>query len=120
ILDELHKSFTPGDIRSTSRMLADQDIGRMGFLLLGGPGETRDTVLESLAFADSLKLDAVKLTIGVRIYPYTRLARLAVEQGVLEADADLLMPRFYLTPGLEPWLSQTVKAWLADRPNWMM
>ena len=29
----------------------------MGFLLLGGPGETRETVVESLAFADSLGLD---------------------------------------------------------------
>jgi hypothetical protein len=31
----------------------------MGFLLLGGPGETRETALQSLAFADSLHLEVV-------------------------------------------------------------
>jgi radical SAM superfamily enzyme YgiQ (UPF0313 family) len=119
ILDAFHKRFTLHDIRHTSRLLADYGIRRMGFLLLGGPGETRDTVLQSLAFADSLKLDAVKLTLGLRIYPHTRLARIAVQEGVLEADADLLLPRFYLAPRLEPWLRETVGAWMADRPNWI-
>jgi radical SAM superfamily enzyme YgiQ (UPF0313 family) len=120
ILDALHKRFSLDDIRQASHMLADHGIGRMGFLLLGGPGETRETVLQSLAFADSLHLDAVKLTIGLRIYPYTELARIAVREGVLQADADLLAPRFYIARGLEPWLRETVQAWLSDRPNWMM
>jgi radical SAM superfamily enzyme YgiQ (UPF0313 family) len=120
ILDALHKRFSLDDIRQASHALADHGIGRMGFLLIGGPGETRETVLQSLAFADSLHLDAVKLTIGLRIYPHTELARIAVREGVLQADANLLAPRFYIAQGLEPWLRGTVQAWLADRPNWMM
>lgn len=119
ILDAFHKGFTLDDIRNTSRLLADCGIRRMGFLLLGGPGETGETVLQSLAFTDSLKLDAVKLTLGVRIYPHTRLARIAVREGMLEPDADLLLPYFYLSPGLETWLRETVHAWMADRPNWI-
>ena len=46
----------------------------MGFLMLGGPGETKESVLASLAFADSLELDALKITVGIRIYPHTALA----------------------------------------------
>lgn len=119
ILDAMHKRFSPDDVRQASRILADHGIGRMGFLLLGGPGETRDTVLESLAFADSLNLESIKLTVGLRIYPYTELARIAVREGVIEADTDLLKPRFYISRGLEGWLRNTVRTWMADRPGWV-
>jgi len=91
----------------------------MGFLLLGGPGETRKTVLESLTFADSLALEVVKVTIGIRIYPHTSLARTAVERGLIESDDNLLFPKFYMEKGMEGWLEQTVDAWMEDRPNWI-
>ncbi len=121
MLDILHKRFSPQDVEEASRLLADHGIGRMGFLLLGAPGETRETVLQSLAFADSLKLEAVKVSVGLRTYPYTELSRTAVREGLIASEAELLMPRFYITPGLdEAWLRQTVKKWIADRPNWMM
>jgi radical SAM superfamily enzyme YgiQ (UPF0313 family) len=119
ILDALHKRFSLDDIRRAARLLADHGIGRMGFLLLGGPGETRETALQSLAFTDSLKLEAVKLTVGLRIYPHTELARIAVEEEVIGADTDLLQPRFYIGAGLEQWLRETVRSWMADRPHWM-
>jgi hypothetical protein len=87
----------------------------MGFLLLGGPGETRESVEESLAFADSLDLEALKITIGVRIYPGTGLARLAREEGVIARDDDLLYPRFYLAAGLEGWIGERVAVYAAGR-----
>jgi hypothetical protein len=82
----------------------------MGFLLLGGPGETRETVEESLAFAASLNLEALRITVGIRIYPGTPLARRALEEGIISAADDLLFPRFYLASGLEPWIHQRVAA----------
>jgi radical SAM superfamily enzyme YgiQ (UPF0313 family) len=120
ILNRMHKRFSPDDIRLASRLLAEAGIGRMGFLLLGGPGETRHTVLESLAFADRLKLNALKVTIGLRIYPYTELARIAVSEGVIEPRDDLLRPTFYIARGLDAWLRETVSEWVAQRPHWMM
>ena len=118
ILDALHKRFGLDDIRRASRLLGDHGIRRMGFLLLGGPGETRQSVEASLAFADELGLEAVKLTVGLRIYPYTELARIAVQEGVIQPDDDLLFPRFYIAEGLETWLRETVARWIADRPDW--
>ena len=118
VLARIGKRFDPADVRRTSRMLGDAGIRRMGFLLLGGPNETRETVLESLRFADRLDLEAMKLTVGIRIYPHTRLADNARAEGVIDPADDLLHPRFYIRPGLEPWLRQTVAEWIADRPNW--
>lgn len=108
VLREMNKRFTPDDVRATAETLAAHGIRRMGFLLLGGPGETRDTVEESLAFAESLHLDSLKITVGIRIYPGTELARRAVGEGMVSGDDDLLFPRFYLAPGLEPWIQQRV------------
>ncbi len=101
ILRAMNKRFRPAEVRDVSDRLADHGIRRMGFLLLGGPGETQETVEESLAFAASLHLDQLKITVGIRIYPDTPLAHTAIREGVLAPEDDLLVPRFYLTPGLK-------------------
>jgi len=119
MLKNLNKQFTLEDVRATSAMFADHGIARMGFLLLGGPGETKKSVEESLAFADSLKLDILRLTIGIRIYPDTQLAETAKNQGVITSKSNLLYPHFYLSQlsqGLEGWLPERLKEWQASRP----
>jgi len=110
ILREMNKRFTPGDVRRTADLLAAHGIRRMGFLLLGGPGETRESVEESLAFARSLRLDDLRITVGIRIYPGTPLAKRAVAEGMIASEDDLLRPSFYLAPGLEPWIHARVAA----------
>jgi radical SAM superfamily enzyme YgiQ (UPF0313 family) len=115
ILRNINKKFTTHEVRETSEMLADNGIRQMGFLLLGGPGETKESVEESFAFADSLNLDALKITLGIRIYPYTALAKIAVAEGLIPPDDDLLFPKFYMVRGLEDWLRETVMAWMADK-----
>ncbi len=120
VLRGLGKRFALEEVRSARALLAGQGIRCMGFLLLGGPGETRASVEESLAFAESLKLDMLKLTIGIRIYPGTDLARLAVAQGMIPPEDSLLLPRFYLEPGLNGWLKEKLAAWRAGRPHWVM
>ncbi len=118
ILKRLNKRFGPDDIRRISEMLRKQGIHRMGFLLLGGPGETKETVEKSLYFADSLDTEAMKITAGIRIYPHTDIFRTAVNEGVVERDENLLFPKFYVVDGLKGWLKTTVGAWLAKRPHW--
>ena len=116
VLRELNKKYSPQEVSAAAEMLARHGIRRMGFLLLGGPGETRATVLESLAFADRLRLDMLKLTTGIRIYPGTALEQTAVAEGRITSGSNLLFPTFYLAKGLEPWLSATLAEWMAERP----
>jgi len=92
----------------------------MGFLLLGGPGETRETAAESVDFADSLRLSALRVSAGIRIYPGTGLAATARSEGVISPDDNLLVPSFYLASGLEEWLPAKVREWAAARPHWMV
>ena len=120
ILKNLNKRFTLEEVRQISEALSEQGIKRMGFLLLGSPGETRKSVEKSLSFADSLKLDNLKITAGVRIYPNTPLAKKAIEEGMDASPHGLLFPRFYLAKGLGEWLPETLKDWAATRPHWVI
>jgi len=120
VLARLNKKFNLDDVRQISNTLKDYGIRRMGFLLLGGPGETKETVNESLEFADSLNLEALKITIGIRIYPYTPLAKTALKEGLIKADDNLLFPRYYMSKDLEGWLRETVNTWRENRPHWIM
>lgn len=117
VLQSMNKHFIPEEVRSISDLFGASGIERMGFLLLGGPGETRDTVEQSLSFADSLHLELINASVGIRIYPNTPLAQTAVRRGMIDRDDSLLQPRFYLEPGLEDWLPERVRQWADARPN---
>jgi len=115
MLPQLNKRFTCREVREISDALAAVGIKRYGFLLLGGPGETRETVEESLEFADSLHLDELKITVGLRIYPQTPLALTAVADRLLKPDDNLLFPRFYISPLLRDWLPDRIAHWQSDQ-----
>jgi radical SAM superfamily enzyme YgiQ (UPF0313 family) len=118
ILGNLNKKFLPEEVQHIAQLLQKYQINRMGFLLLGGPGESKETVLESLSFAEALNLESMKITMGIRIYPSTLLAQTAQKEGVLTPANNLLLPTFYLAPGLEPWLQDTLDQWMKCHPNW--
>jgi len=120
ILRNLNKRFDVETIRQTSELLRDYGITRMGFLLLGGPGETKASVEESISFVDALDLEALKITAGIRIYPGTALAKRAVLEGIVSPEDDLLHPKFYLAPQIDSWLRETVKVQIKGRSNWKM
>ena len=118
ILKSMRKRFSPDDVRQAAGLFKKHCIRLNGYLLLGGPGETRDTVHESLAFADSLPLDFLKITAGIRIYPDTEISRISAAEGVIAANDDLLLPRFYLAEGLDGWLQNEIARWTSTRPHW--
>jgi radical SAM superfamily enzyme YgiQ (UPF0313 family) len=108
VLKEMNKHYSPEEVQHTSDLLRTYGIRRFGFLLLGGPGEDRESVEESLAFATALGLDGLRLTVGIRVYPGTPLARRAVAEGIVASEEALLRPRFYLAEGLDPWIYDRV------------
>ncbi len=120
MLKNLKKRFSPADVRQVSETLKRFGIARLGFLLLGGPEETRETVSESIRFAESLELEAMKVTAGIRIYPDTQLARIAAEQNLISLRDDLLRPKFYLTEKLGEWLNGVLKECRLNHRNWFV
>jgi hypothetical protein len=43
-----------------------------------------------------------------------------MEEGVIAGNDDLLYPRFYMAPGIEDWLRETVAEYADCRPSWIV
>ncbi|MGP8243757.1 MAG: B12-binding domain-containing radical SAM protein [Bryobacteraceae bacterium] len=119
VLTRFHKKFRAGEVQTIAGLFRKAGVRRTGCLMLGGPGETRATVEESLAFADSLDLDTLKVTVGIRIYPETDLAATAVAEGTIAPDDDLLRPTFYIAAELKDWLPARIARYRASR-SWVV
>ncbi|MCX6339524.1 MAG: radical SAM protein [Candidatus Aureabacteria bacterium] len=62
ILDRVNKGTTLAHIEDTMRMTRDVGIRPLGFFLIGAPGETRETVRQTVKFAKRLNLDYVQFS----------------------------------------------------------
>ncbi|MBN2711009.1 MAG: B12-binding domain-containing radical SAM protein [Planctomycetes bacterium] len=84
ILKATGKSITTDDIRKSVRELKKARIEVLGFFLLGLPGETKETLRETLNFAKELN---VRCSFHFAIpYPGSRLHEQAQELGSLTTD----------------------------------
>ncbi len=110
ILTNLGKGFNRRRVEQTLSGLTEAGLEYGCFLLLGGPGETPETVQESVTFLEQYQPFLVNLTVGIRIYPGTPLHRLALAEGVVSASDNLLWPHFYLSPAVADWIWDYLKA----------
>ena len=102
VLARLDKGFDAQQVSSVAERVERAGMRVLWIFLVGGPGETPQTLEETLRFADwrLTRGDAVYLTVGVRIYPGTTLQRIASDEGVIDAGDPLLAPAFYFSPAL--------------------
>jgi radical SAM superfamily enzyme YgiQ (UPF0313 family) len=112
MLHTLGRDFTADDLREVARICHQQRLPFMYDLLLGGPGETRETVQETIELMRELSPSRVGVAAGVRIYPGTPLAQMVREEGMgpenphlqghVLRNADFLAPVFYLSADMGP------------------
>lgn len=70
------------------------------FMIIGGYGETEQTVDESFENSKRIANTVFFPFIGMRIYPGTTLHQVALREGVVEADDKLLEPVYYISPSV--------------------
>jgi radical SAM superfamily enzyme YgiQ (UPF0313 family) len=108
MLAGLRKGYRVQDVERTARLARASGIASMWFFLLGGPGETRQTVEETVSFVERHLDWPGCLTIfmtGIRVLPGTALAADAARDGALGPDRDLAAPTFYFSPAVdEDWV----------------
>jgi radical SAM superfamily enzyme YgiQ (UPF0313 family) len=105
------------------RLCRASGIAVMLDLLLGGPGETPQTVAETIRFLQEIGPDCVGAALGVRLYPDTRIAALVAEEGPWETNpsirryyqgpVDLLRPTFYISAVLGEQPARLVRELIA-------
>jgi len=112
MLRRLGRDFTAEDLKEVARICHQEGITFMYDLLLGGPGETRETVRKTIELMRQLNPSRVGVPVGVRIYPGTPLARMVRRervgtdnphlQGRVMDNDDFLAPIFYLSANMGP------------------
>ncbi|VAX21416.1 hypothetical protein MNBD_NITROSPINAE02-2089 [hydrothermal vent metagenome] len=102
MLASYNKPFTMADVDKLMNLRKGAPFRFFWSFVTGGPGETEETIDETLRFIQSLPpTDLAYMTYGVGIYRGTRLFDEAIEEGVIKADDDGLQPRFYFSPQLD-------------------
>jgi len=122
VLEAYGKSFTYDDIRRVSLDAHALGLRHGHFLIFGGPGETPETVDETLRRSAELPGAFYFATIGMRIYPGTSLWEQAGPAKTGEPPENFLAtPRFYLEP---PLTTQNLYAKLSkfreNAHNWVV
>ena len=123
VLRGLRKAFTSRHVYAAAETVRRHRLPCLWIFMLGGPGETEETVKETLRFAETQirQQDAAFFAIGIRIYPGTELETTARKQGMLSASAaEMLSPVFYVSPEVDAvWIEQQVKVSLKRNMNFM-
>jgi radical SAM superfamily enzyme YgiQ (UPF0313 family) len=89
MLAGLGRDFGVADVEATARACRKAGLACMFDLLLGGPGETRESVRRSIEVMKRISPDRVGISQGVRVYPGTRLAARVRAAGPLEVNPNL-------------------------------
>ncbi len=89
ILRILGRDFGKDEIKNTARVCHRYGITFMFDLLLGGPGETRETVKETIELMRETEPDRAGVMVGVRIYAGTELGNIVLKEGAREENRNL-------------------------------
>ena len=111
------KHFSVGDIFEKSEICNKIGVDFAHFLILGGYGETDDTIEETFSNSAKIKRTVFFPFIGMRIYPGTKLQEYAIRDGYITADDNLLEPKYYISKNFDASLikdkaAETGKRWV--------
>ena len=109
-LKGINKSFTFEDIFTFNESCIKAKIPCAHFFMFGGPKETQATVIEGLKNIKRLEKCVVFVFSGIRILPKTGLHKIAVEEGIISSNNDLLKPCYYVSPLVDKnWMDIKIK-----------
>jgi radical SAM superfamily enzyme YgiQ (UPF0313 family) len=96
-LERLNKSFRFSHIKEQSLNASKLGIFYAHFLLLGGYGETDQSLDETFEHSKELGRTVFFPFVGMRIYPRTLFYDIAVKKGIISEEDTLLQPTYYLS-----------------------
>lgn len=111
------KNFNFDRILTSSELCLKHGVYYAHFLILGGYGETPQTLRETMEHSKRIAHTVFFPFVGMRIYPHTGLHAIALREGIVAADDPLLEPKFYLAEGFDldqarKMAHETGKAWV--------
>jgi radical SAM superfamily enzyme YgiQ (UPF0313 family) len=94
------KPFNVADILNISGICNELEIDFAHFLILGGYAETEQTLDETFQNSKKIERSVFFPFIGMRIYPGTRLHKIALQEKIVKKEDPLLEPVYYVSKGI--------------------
>ncbi len=130
MLKTLGKDFTAEDVLGTARLCRKYGFSFMFDLLVGAPGEDRSTARTLIETMKRAEPSRVGLSIGVRVYPNTKLTCDIMREGMsptnpnlfgaVEGNPDLLKPIFYLSSKLGESPHEFIRELIGGDPRFLV
>ena len=108
VLKTYRKPFGVFDVFAAHQQALDAGLHVAHYFLMGGPGESADTITESLDNIDKLQKTVLFFFIGIRIYPRTSLYDIALKEGKITSATNLLEPIFYESDNIDQRTIETL------------
>jgi radical SAM superfamily enzyme YgiQ (UPF0313 family) len=120
MLKSMKRGYTVQQVRESLEALSRSKIPFGASLMLGAPGETPETIAETLDLLDDYEIpNGVWVTIGVYLWTdYQDLVAEARRTGALKDDKELFSGAVYLSPGLPRSYLQTLPEMLRARQGY--
>ncbi|MCX9010597.1 MAG: radical SAM protein [Candidatus Methanoperedens sp.] len=116
MLKRLKRNFTPRDIANAALLCRGAGIPVMFDLLLGSPGETRESIIRTIELMRLAEPDRVGVSVGVRVYPGTELAELVkkdeLKKGLTGGKGG--EPLFFIEPEISPFVFELLDELVGD------
>jgi len=122
MLRRLGRGFGPEDILNAVRWSREAGLAVMLDLLLGAPGETRESLVRTVELMRQAEPDRVGVSVGVRVYPGTKLARQVASEEHrtgLTGGENASAPLFFLEPAVAPFAFQLLDSLIGDDPRFL-
>jgi radical SAM superfamily enzyme YgiQ (UPF0313 family) len=121
LLETAQKPFRRRHLDALVALLGEHGVSADLGLIFGLPGETEETIAETIGFVRSLpETIEVVYSAGARVYPHTPLARIAEQEPERLVGADdptFLTPVVYSRPWPPRELARRLDAQLRELPN---
>ena len=116
-MERYGKNFSFEDVLLNSERCLKHNIFYAHFLILGGLGETHETLKETMENSKKIRFSVFFPYIGMRIYPGTPLQKIAIDKGKIDENDALLEPTYYIEDGFDleecrKMALDTNKAWV--------
>jgi radical SAM superfamily enzyme YgiQ (UPF0313 family) len=122
MLGRLGRGFKAEDIILATKRAKEAGITVMLDLLLGAPGESRESVAETVELVRRAEPDRAGVSLGVRVYPGTPLAaemeRSRDREGLIGGN-DPAAPVFFLEPEIAGEVYGWLHEWTDDDPRFL-
>jgi radical SAM superfamily enzyme YgiQ (UPF0313 family) len=121
MLGSYQKDFAVADVVRASSLCTKMGLYVAHYLILGGPGESEETIRLTARNARYHEKCYFLSFPGVRIYPATALYETALAEGIVAGVQDCLAPKFYLArPLTASSIWQTLESQLDDSRRWFL